>query len=133
VIVSPDGRDVRAILDWELCTLGDPIADLGALLAYWPQPDDGPAAPAAFSATALPGFPARSELADLYRQTTGRSLDTLGFWHVLALWKVAIIGEGVLRRSREQPANVADGLSPSAEEVDRIVARALAVAEQEGL
>lgn len=133
VIVSPDRGDVRAVLDWELCTLGDPIADVGALFAYWPQADDPVIAPSAFAATALPGFPSRTELAELYRRATGRSMAAIGFWHVLALWKVAIIGEGVLRRAQEQPENVGEGPPPSAAEVDAVVARALAVADQEGL
>ena len=131
VVVSPADGGVRAVLDWELCTLGDPIADLGALIAYWPQA--GEPATAGMTATALPGFPSREELATAYADRTGRSLDTLGFWHALALWKVAIIGEGVLRRARADARNAPSGVAISAEIVDQLVARAVRVADAEAL
>jgi len=129
VVVDPGTGDVRAVLDWELCTLGDPLADLGTLLAYWPRPGDP--APAVFPAPALPGFLSREQLAGAYAQTSGRPLGALGFWHVLGLWKLAIIGEGVLRRAQEDPANAAP--AGTAQAIDDLIVRALAVAEAEGL
>ncbi|MDO9407824.1 phosphotransferase family protein [Patulibacter sp.] len=95
LFAAEDGR-VATVLDWELCTLGDPMADVGALLAYWPQPgDDGPQP----NPTALvDGFPDRAAMADAYAAASGRVLDELAFWESLACWKVAIILEGVLRR-----------------------------------
>ena len=130
VIVSPVDGSVRAVLDWELCTLGEPLADLGGLLAYWPQAGE----PSSFDvSSALPGFPSRDELAAAYAERTGRSLEALGFWHVLALWKVAIIGEGVLRRSTADRRNAPPGANISAQSVDDIVGRALQIAEAEGL
>jgi hypothetical protein len=71
-------------------------------------------------------------LAHEYARTTGRSLDALGFWHVLALWKVAIIAEGVLRRNRDEPLNAA-AASLRPEGVDELVSRAIATAEKEGI
>ena len=127
VIVSPVDGGVRAVLDWELCTLGEPLADLGGLLAYWPQAD------APSDESALPGFPSQEALAAAYAERTGRSLDALGFWHVLALWKVAIIGEGVLRRSQADRRNAPPGGAISAQAVDENVRRALQVAEAQGL
>ena len=130
VIVSPADGSVRAVLDWELCTLGEPLADLGGLLAYWPHAGDH----SGFDmSSALPGFPSREELAAAYAERTGRSLETLGFWHVLALWKVAIIGEGVLRRSQTDRRNAPSGEDISAQAVEDIVGRALQIAEAEGL
>jgi aminoglycoside phosphotransferase (APT) family kinase protein len=130
VIVSPVDGSVRAVLDWELCTLGEPLADLGGLLAYWPQADER----SGFDmSSALPGFPSREQLAAAYAERTGRSLEALGFWHVLALWKVAIIGEGVLRRSQADRRNAPPGAEISAQAVDDIVGRALHIAEAEGL
>jgi aminoglycoside phosphotransferase (APT) family kinase protein len=99
LIVGPEDGRVRAVLDWELATLGDPISDLGALLAYWPHADD-PGEPFT-PAPLLPGFPSREELTATYAEASGRSLETLPFWHVLGIWKVAIISEGVLRRAEE--------------------------------
>lgn len=131
VITSPSNGSVRAILDWELCTLGDPLADLGGLLAYWPQ--SGEPATAINPASTLPGFPLRSELATEYSDQTGRSLDSLGFWHTLGLWKVAIIAEGVRRRALEDPRNATPGSVLGPDGVDELIMRALAVAEEEGL
>ena len=66
VIASPSGDELRAVLDWELCTLGDPLADLGSLLAYWPEAGDIGAGP--FPIPLLPGFPSRADLAQVVRR-----------------------------------------------------------------
>jgi aminoglycoside phosphotransferase (APT) family kinase protein len=131
VIASPLDGSVKAVLDWELCTLGDPLADLGGLLAYWPQPGD--AAEALFPAPALPGFPTRSELCAAYAEATGRSLDHVGFWHVLGLWKLAIIADGVVRRAIDEPLNTPSGAMITAKTVDDILVRAQAIAKEVGL
>lgn len=131
VIASRADGSVRAVLDWELCTLGDPLADLGGLLAYWPQHDDP--AEAVFPAPALPGFPTRAELSATYADATGRALDALGFWHVLGLWKIAVIAEGVLRRAHDDPRNAASGVTITAKTVDDVVVRAEAVAREAGI
>jgi aminoglycoside phosphotransferase (APT) family kinase protein len=131
VIVDPGDGTVRAVLDWELCTLGDPLADLGGLLAYWPEADDPPGA--AFLAPTLEGFPARDELIEIYRSASGRDLSGLGFWQVLALWKVAIIVEGVYRRSLNDPRNAARGAIVDPQTVDAMLARALRTADAVGL
>ncbi len=127
LIVSAAGGSVRAVLDWELCTLGDPLADLGGLLAYWPHPGE----PAASSLTvpAISGFPRRHQLASAYAERTGRPLDALSFWYALALWKVAIIAEGVLRRARDDPRNAAAGAAVTRRTVDDLVDRALTATE----
>jgi aminoglycoside phosphotransferase (APT) family kinase protein len=131
VVAAPDGRAIRAVLDWELCTLGDPLADIGGLLAYWPEPTD--AAAPVFPAAALPGFPTRRELAERYAAETGRSQAELGFWHALGLWKIAIITEGVRRRVLDGAAGAARrGVLP-AHIVDDLIARARIVAADAGL
>jgi aminoglycoside phosphotransferase (APT) family kinase protein len=131
VISSPlDGR-VTGVLDWELCTLGDPVADLGGLLAYWPEPGDP--ANGLFAGPALPGFPNRAELSMTYSEAAGRTLENLGFWHVLALWKVAIIAEGVLRRATDEPRNAASGGVIGPKAIDDILIQAQAVASAIGL
>jgi aminoglycoside phosphotransferase (APT) family kinase protein len=98
-IVSAEGR-VRAVLDWELCTLGDALADVGTLMAYWGGgPGPGAAAdPLRFAATALPGFPSRAGVAERYAARSGRDLTNLGFYVAFAQWKLACIGEGVFVR-----------------------------------
>jgi aminoglycoside phosphotransferase (APT) family kinase protein len=101
-IMSARGQ-IMAVLDWELCTLGDPLADVGTLLAYWAeepgQRSPSPAATMAQSAaTALPGFPSRAELAARYAASSGLDLTDLGFYLAFAYWKLACILEGVFVR-----------------------------------
>ncbi|HSR26397.1 MAG TPA: phosphotransferase [Candidatus Eisenbacteria bacterium] len=95
-IVGGDGR-VRAVLDWELCTLGDPLADLGTLLVYWA---DGTAGLPGTSrpSTGLPGFPTRAELAERYAAGSGRDVADLGYYVAFACWRLACILEGVYVR-----------------------------------
>lgn len=131
VIADPGTCVIRAVLDWELCTLGDPLADLGGLLAYWTRPGDEH--PGMFAATALPGFPSHADLVATYVEATGRDVAALGFWHTLALWKIAIIIAGVIRRASDERRNTAIGGAPGAEMVDALIGRAELVAEQAGI
>ncbi|MCU4187331.1 phosphotransferase family protein [Acidiferrimicrobium sp. IK] len=94
-VVGSDHR-IAAVLDWELCTLGDPLADMGALLAYWSEP--GEESPLGASATGVEGFPLRAEVAELYAKASGRDLSQLDFFYAFALWKLACILEGVYVR-----------------------------------
>jgi aminoglycoside phosphotransferase (APT) family kinase protein len=104
--------EVAAVLDWELSTLGDPLADLGTLLAYWPHPGEL-AAGDQTSPTTLPGWPTRENLLLAYGAASDRDLSGIGFWHVLGLWKIAIIGQGVVRRAAEQPGARSLGRLPT--------------------
>jgi aminoglycoside phosphotransferase (APT) family kinase protein len=131
VIASPDDGTVRAALDWELSTLGDPLADIGTLLAYWPR--TGEATAEGFNASSLPGFPERDELVRTYAEETGRDPEAVGFWHALGLWKIAIIAEGIVRRTTEEPQNKTAGVTPTVERIDELVARATDVAWAAGL
>ncbi len=94
-VVSPDGH-MRAVLDWELCTLGDPLADVGQLLVYWPEPGEFSAL--GHAATLVPGFPSRAEVTSHYATVTGRDLGHLDFYLAFAYWKLACILEGVYSR-----------------------------------
>jgi aminoglycoside phosphotransferase (APT) family kinase protein len=127
-IMSADGR-IMAVLDWELCTLGDPLADVGTLLAYWAEDGDAQdqAAPssavvtmAQSAATGLPGFPTRSEIADRYAVSSGRDLTNIGFYMAFAYWKLACILEGVFVRYAANAmgtgASDADILGPGVED-----------------
>ena len=95
-ILTPDGSSVVAVLDWELCTLGDPLADLGQLLCYWPEP--GEFSPLGQTATTMPGFASRDDLVARYAASAGRDLPQLGFYVAFAYWKLACILEGVFAR-----------------------------------
>ena len=98
-IVAPDGT-VRAVLDWELCTLGDPLADLGWLIAYWIEPGEDAPHMNRRMPTVLPGFPDRAAVVARYVERTGADVSSLRFYVALALWKLACIAEGVYARYR---------------------------------
>jgi aminoglycoside phosphotransferase (APT) family kinase protein len=93
-VVTSDGR-VLAVLDWELCTLGDPLADVGTLLTYWA---DGSDEARLLQATGLPGFPTRDDLARLYTDRSPLDLSELPYYVALGHWKLACIMEGVYVR-----------------------------------
>jgi aminoglycoside phosphotransferase (APT) family kinase protein len=106
-IVGPDGG-VRAVVDWELCTVGDPLADLGLTIAYWSELGK-PAAEKRHlfreAITELEGFPGTDELAADYERASGRDVSALPFWVSFAYWKIAVIAEGVYRRWLENPTS----------------------------
>ena len=89
--------NVIAVLDWEICTLGDPMADLGLLMVYWTGPQDDASAWANPVNTAE-GFMNRAELAERYGKVSGRDISQLDFYVAFAFWKLACIIEGVYAR-----------------------------------
>ena len=95
-MLGPDGS-IRAVLDWEICTLGDPMADLGLLMVYWAEAGDSASA-LGVSPTALPGFLTRSEMSTRYASRTGRDISFLPFYVAFGYWKLACILEGVYAR-----------------------------------
>ena len=121
--------DVAAVVDWELCTLGDPLADLGMLMVYWSQPGDETTA--LFDPPTLArGFPTREELTVRYAERSARDLSELDFFVALASWKLAIILEGVYARfaagqygasdeAFQEFANVVVRLAEGADEAER--------------
>ena len=95
-MLGPDGV-VRAVLDWEICTLGDPLADVGLLMVYWTDPGDE-AALIGVSPTTVPGFPDRAEMRSRYAAASGRDLEHLDFYVAFGYWKLACILAGVYAR-----------------------------------
>jgi aminoglycoside phosphotransferase (APT) family kinase protein len=96
VILARSG-EVAAIVDWELCTLGDPLADLGLLMVYWAEQRDK-VVPLTRAPTLAPGFPSREELSARYAERSGRDISQLDFFVALGYWKLAAILEGVYAR-----------------------------------
>ena len=96
-MIGPDGN-ISAVLDWELCTLGDPLADVGLLLVYWNDPADDGSPLAGGSATMLDGFPRRAELRQRYEELAGRDTSQLDFYVAFGYWKLACILDGVYTR-----------------------------------
>ena len=95
-MIGEDGR-VSAVLDWELCTLGDPMADVGLLAVYWADPDDEIDA-LGTSATGAEGFPRRDEVLERYAESAGRNIDNIDYYVAFGYWKLACILEGVHSR-----------------------------------
>ena len=95
-LVSTQG-EVAAVLDWEISTLGDPLADLGILLAYWSEPDDT-FLPLGDAATVHGGFSSREQLVSEYGRVTGRDTSDMDFFFAFASWRLACILEGVHAR-----------------------------------
>ena len=96
VLVGADGK-VAAVVDWEIASLGDPLADLAYALNAWTDPDDPPS-PRGESATRVPGFPLRAVLAQRYANRTGRDLSHLDYYTAFNRWKSAAIIHGVYAR-----------------------------------
>ncbi len=87
---------INAVLDWELCTLGDPMADLGYLGVYWYQGDAATAR--ANDPTSAGGFPAFADLVERYARRTGRDVSGIGYYIAFGCWRLAVISEGVYSR-----------------------------------
>jgi aminoglycoside phosphotransferase (APT) family kinase protein len=88
VIVGADAR-IAAVLDWEMSTLGDPLADVGLLLVYWNTPS------AMDSVSTTGGFLTGAEVARRYAEVTGRDLSRLGWYVALGFYKLAVVAEGI--------------------------------------
>ncbi|MEX2292727.1 MAG: phosphotransferase family protein [Acidimicrobiales bacterium] len=95
--MTDDDGDIIAVLDWEICTLGDPLADVGLLMVYWTDATD--ASPMLLTApTTVDGFLTRKEVLDRYAETSGRDLSQIDFYVAFGYWKLACIVEGVYAR-----------------------------------
>jgi len=95
-MVAADGS-VVAVLDWEICTLGDPLADLATLCVYWTGPDDTPSAWES-TATVAKGFWNREQIINRYGEITGSDLSRFNTYLAFANWRLACILEGVYAR-----------------------------------
>ena len=94
-----DTGEIVAVLDWEIGTLGDPLADFAYALNAWIEPSDSPTAPEV-SPTALPGFSSRADLTRWYEERTGADLSHLGYYRGFNSFKTACIIHGVYARYR---------------------------------
>ncbi|MFG2043654.1 phosphotransferase family protein [Dactylosporangium sp. NPDC048998] len=94
LLLSPQGR-INAVLDWELATLGDTLADVGWLVATWREPGE---VELLESPAAQPGFADRGELLVMYAARTGRDVSDIPWYQAFALWRLACISEGIYAR-----------------------------------
>ena len=94
-----DITKIVAVLDWEMCTLGDPLTDLGTALAYWVQADDPTdVRPARWGPTAIAGSLTRAQLLERYEKKTGSDVSHIVFYYVFALFKTAVIIQQIYYR-----------------------------------
>ncbi len=92
MLAADDPGRLVAIFDWDMCTLGDPLSDLGALLTYWTQPDDPPYLQATAMMPLGDGrFLSRAELVERYARQSGRDVSHIRFYHALGLFRLVVI------------------------------------------
>lgn len=106
-LVSRGDGSVIAVLDWELCTLGDVLADVGYMLMHWTDPDED-AVFAANDPSGAPGFLTRRQMIDRYETGSGRQVANLGYYVAFQCWRLAAIAEGVRARYMAGVMGVAD-------------------------
>jgi aminoglycoside phosphotransferase (APT) family kinase protein len=130
-----DPGRVLAIFDWEMATLGDPLADLGYTMIYWGEKSDegleGHPLPHA-ALTAREGFLTRDELVEEYARRSGRDVSAIDFYRVLALYKGAVIAEGIYARFL-QGKTVGEGFEGFTRASSGLARAALAVADASSL
>ena len=106
VLYRHDAPDIAAIVDWELATLGDPLIDLGWLLATWPDPAEPderlPVVP-------WDGFPDNDSLIERYRAGSSRDMSAIGWYEVMACYKLGILLEGTYARAAAGKADAETG------------------------
>lgn len=126
-IVS-EGGEVQAVIDWELTTLGDPLADVGALLTYWTRPGD-PVVALSDAPTVAEGFPGRDEVIAIYEGALGRRIGDVDYYHAFGTWRLACILDGVVDRYRAGAMGQDDGfdIEQSANHVDDLALHALEI------
>jgi aminoglycoside phosphotransferase (APT) family kinase protein len=134
VMLDPaDPSRVVAVLDWEMCTTGDPLADLGLLLCYWAEEGDPYARQeSVVQVTALPGFYTREQLVERYARKTGRDVSRIAFYEVFALYKIAVVVQQIyIRWKRGQTKD--ERFSLMAPRVEALARAAMELAEKSGL
>ncbi|MFN8628673.1 MAG: phosphotransferase family protein [Candidatus Binatia bacterium] len=118
------GGRVLAVLDWELCTLGDPLADVGYLLNNWVAA--GEPIIAAGGPTGAGGFASRDEIAARYRKATDTDLSEIDYYRAFSYWRLAVISEGIYARYRHGTMGGRAGTDPEIfrERVEQLAAAA---------
>ena len=100
IILNPDDLSIKAVLDWEMATVGDPLMDLGTTLAFWAEPDDSQVLKP-FNLTWLPGNLNRQQVAEHYSNLTGADLNYLVFYYVFGSFKIAVVAQQIYTRYRQ--------------------------------
>jgi aminoglycoside phosphotransferase (APT) family kinase protein len=125
LVTLGDRPAVAAVVDWEMSTLGDPLADLGLTLMYWADPGDGEwlAINIGAAVTSMPGFLTRAEVADRYAEITGRDLSGIGYYVAFGCFKLAVVLEGIHARYLQRKT-VGEGFEREGPAVPVLIERA---------
>jgi aminoglycoside phosphotransferase (APT) family kinase protein len=135
MFAEADPGRICAILDWEMCTLGDPLADLGLLMVYWSDPGDSVELVSGLALSPItqePGFLTRAQLVEAYASTSTRDLSKLAWYNCLGFYKLAIVAEGIHARFL-MGQTVGEGFDLMGSRVPRLVEMALEIAGGSGL
>ena len=100
IVLNADDLTIKAVLDWEMATVGDPLMDLGTTLAFWAEPDDSQVLKP-FNLTWLPGNLNRQQVAERYCNLTGADLNHLVFYYVFGSFKIAVVAQQIYARYRQ--------------------------------
>jgi len=125
-VIGDDGH-IAAVLDWEMATLGDPLADVGMQYMYWAGADGQGAQGISGAVTALPAFLKRDGAIRRYAEKSGRDLTNLDFYVVLAYFKLAVIVEGIYARFLEG-GTVGAGFEATGAQAQNLARAGLAIA-----
>jgi len=128
MLANDDAGQVIAVLDWEMSTLGDPLTDLALFLVYWGG-DAGPAIASGQAISSVPGFLTRDEIVARYAEQSGRSVEHLDFYVVFAMYKLAVILEGINARFL-MGKTLGEGFDAMGEMVAQLADAALSVADR---
>lgn len=102
IVLDPDDLTrIIGVLDWEMCTIGDPLMDLGVVLSYFNEPGDPSLGVIPCFLTHEPGCMTRREVAEAYAERTGRAISNLGFYYVFGLFKLAVIAQQIYYRYKQ--------------------------------
>jgi aminoglycoside phosphotransferase (APT) family kinase protein len=131
-MILTEAGEVAAVVDWELCTLGDPLADVGLLVVYWSEAGDD-LIPLVDPPTQAEGFQTRAQVRERYASSSGRDLAELDYFVALGYWKLAVILQGVFARyAKGQYGQPEEGFEEFGKVVDRLAEASAAALDELG-
>lgn len=131
MLIIPSTGKIAAVLDWELCTQGDALADVGYLLNNWVLPGEDDVRGATAFPTLAGGFASREHLVERYQNKTGFEVGNIGYYQAFQFWRLAAIVEGVLSRYLQGVMGDASEIDTDsyADQVENLAAAALELAK----
>ena len=123
LVDTADTPRITAVVDWEMATLGDPLADLGLTLVYWTEAGEAGWLPISTNATACPGFHTRAQFTEAYATKTGRDISRIGYYVAFGYFKLAVVLEGINARYLKHQT-VGEGFDREGKAVPLLIARA---------